>query len=281
MLCINGLKKKQKNKNKNKNKNKGSERPRVIGNTCSSLPHPIFMWRLSLSSSYLLLSTCRLQKGLTGCTVTKIVSLVSENSGKDKEMNPKTEEKGLNEVRMRRITPKHLSVAVSKRRKKSRPLPEHDKIQDKQTFARKYFRQFKTEYNGNVHNLRFRYDKTLETNELVDYLTNRFGNDKTILEPFQDMYIAPSVIGVDRRDIDKCFDNLTKVGFTKDEAVAILPHLPFCLEKNMQGLKEMCDILECHGIGWRSFLREHCHCLFNATTIVSFIIMLVVCIMNC
>ena len=180
------------------------------------------------------------------------------------------------DLRMRRVTPRQLSIAVSKRKKKSRPFtepPQNDLKSDK-LFTVVERRKVPRTKSYSIHEPQLRYDKTpiAEREALVSYVSEKLGAQKSITRPFQDAYTAPSVIGTTKEDIDNCFSHLLEVGFKKQDAAAILPYLPFsCLVVDFKLIKRMCDLLESYEIRWRLFLYEHCHCLLNPTEIVSYI----------
>ncbi len=184
------------------------------------------------------------------------------------------------ESHMRRVTPKQLSIAVSRRKRLTRPylespdspnaneepIPEHDNRS-----ANKNKRFARTEANG-VHNWRIRYDKVqiAERDALVSHVSKKLGSQLSITRPFQDAYTAPSVIGMSEKDVDSCYDKLLEAGFKKQEAAAILPYLPSCLALDFATLKETCDMLVEYQIGWRPFLTDNCHCLLYPVAIVCY-----------
>lgn len=178
---------------------------------------------------------------------------------------------------VRKVTPKQLSVAVSKRKKLSRigvevkenNVEDKEVLEDPKTGNKK--KKNTKPRRDNLRTWKLRYDKQTipERDELVSHVSKTLGSQLSITRPFQDAYTAPSVIGMDKNDVDLCYEGLINAGLKKADAASILPYLPSCLVLDYGSIKEMCELLSENGIGWRSFIEHHCYCLCQPIDTVS------------
>ncbi len=215
------------------------------------------------------------------CTSTRLSTVAGTGiNGEEIELNQEASGPSIQPLRTRKVTPAQLSIALSKRKKQTRPFTEKA-VEDATTTAATTTDTHKTRQrftassintgSDKVASYKLRYDKVPipEREQLIAYVSHKLGTQSSIKRPFQDAYTAPSVIGTTTKDIDDRYDDLLEAGFSKKEASTILPHLPSCLILDCTRMKRMCDLLTQYNIAWRSFLNDHCYTLFLPMCIVS------------
>ena len=212
-------------------------------------------------------------------TSTRLSTVAGTGTNGEKiELNHEASDPSKQPLRTRKVTPAQLSIALSKRKKQTRPFTENA-VEDATTPAattttnthKKRQRYTASSINTASASYKLRYDKVHipERDQLITYVSHKLGTQSSIKRPFQDAYTAPSVIGTTNKDIDDRYDDLLEAGFSKKEASTILPHLPSCLILDCTIIKRMCDLLSQYNIAWRPFLYDHCFTLFLPTCIVS------------
>ena len=220
---------------------------------------------------------------LPNVQITSLALKCKEKSTADKERPIMSDKTKLDQLpnwtlTKRKLSPKQLSLALKKRRQATRVKEEGEtastEIPKTSTQVKKKRQSIltKTQHLNIEEPFVMRYDRFSlpEQDELLSHIQTKFGHDaKADLTPFKDIFTAPSVIGVAPSDIDSRIQQMSDVGFTREEIALLIPGLPYCVEIDFKSLHNLCRLLEKYNIKWRHFLSgDYIHCLIQGASSV-------------